>query len=1018
MAGTNIVLLRGWPGVTEWKSPRPSARQYPRLWQRNALYLFAAAQLDVMPEELGLGAALVASGRSVSNACLIVPDDLAAVDPDALAAIASWAAYHSIETSSGPRPWHVATPTEFFDPYATVEAQPWSFQPTAYSGAGFVVSADLGRTFGLAAEHCSPRVARATGSWEVWLPGWGNQHHDGWKRASRHRPALRMEARRVGWQVEFGPTESGNGKRVDGYVWRGSFVDVMSLAYSLDADRGASFAEHCENFGLPAFELPLTVTVDANGVEQVTEAIQAIRCLALALDEESGHWFTTPTERREKRGKFNLARTVSPAALAAEVPARFGVRPPLEISALTDEEHHQWAEAFHGGWCEADPRLIGVPFHAASADVSSCFPLAAHHLGWWDLMCAERVERVEVTAPLLELCAAAVSDPTVVLDPAAWHRLGVTLVEVIPDGEHFPVGVDDPRRPDGRLEVVPVRSEGRSMWFAWPDVVNAAMLSGRVPDIRRATRYAPVGRQDGLRRRLPILPGVVLDANQDPVLPLVRRRQLEKRRATRAEARGDETAERAHLRLAALLRVVVNILVFGNPSRIDSGRRYDRRTRKWMVIDKCPGPWSSLPIASSVTAGARLLLGVVERQFSDLGGVVAYRDTDSALVPSTRHGDKITLDDASTIRSLPWDEVDSVLESFSPLSPGPGWPVWRVKRDHQGSPLRAVVFSPKRHAEFIRAATGIELVGATEQNLGGTYADPPALRGRVVPVDGYRAFSMSAVRREVEFALARTELPCAVRPSMPAPWDPEGQVPFPALARLMVRTPGMLDQLPPCLGARPGTRYVEAEVRSLGAGGTPMVALDPGGDLADWQHLAWVNKDDGSWEAVSTDPGDEDLATAQLVSLDDKGADWSRRSRVRPIDNVVVDDSNIRFVGRASGVLDAAGDGSPGGLDSYRPVYDDADRLGMIYRYAREVGPQRFARLTGIALRVCERAAAGQPISPRNVAKALPAMERSEVSRKCACCDEEFVPRRSDQRFLDRRHRERAKKRRQRKVTT
>jgi hypothetical protein len=81
----------------------------------------------------------------------------------------------------------------------------------------------------------------------------------------------------------------------------------------------------------------------------------------------------------------------------------------------------------------------------------------------------------------------------VALDPDVWKTFGCTLAEVVPDGEPWPVEIEDPQRPDGRLELVGVVSPDRPFFFAWPDVVAAAVLSGRPPKIVRAVRYAPKG---------------------------------------------------------------------------------------------------------------------------------------------------------------------------------------------------------------------------------------------------------------------------------------------------------------------------------------------------------------------------------------------------------------------------------------------------------------------------------------------------------------------------------------------
>jgi hypothetical protein len=726
----------------------------------------------------------------------------------------------------------------------------------------------------------------------------------------------------------------------------------MSPAYALDGQRGCTFAEHAENFGLKRVELPLAVPVDADGAARLVGAVEAIRALAVKLDEQGGHWFTTPRDRNEGRGRIDLGRTVSPAALSDRLLIGFGVRAPLDVWRLSEAELERWAETFHGGRCQADAQRFGRPFTAVAADVKSCYPLMGHRLDWWRMMTAASVRRRDMTTALRQVSERAATDPSLALDPQLWRRFGVTLVEVQADGERFPVALDDPRRPDGRLEVVPVCSRGRTLLCAWPDVLAAGVLSGRGPGILSATRYEAVGRQK-LRSRVPVLPGLAVDAEVDPVLALIRHRG-------RAKARGDRV-------LTGELRVVANALVFGLASRTDE--EWVKVGTKWTRAER-PGPWSCFPIASSVTAGARLLLAVLERMVSDAGGLVGYMDTDSAIIPASPEGGKLTLEDGSTTRELTWAEVDEILAVFERLAL-PGWPVWETKRGTVETPLQSVVFGPKRHVEFIGDGlldaldTDVdpENFDATEANLGGTYADPPALRGRVAVPDGYRRWSMAVVRREADLALARATDPDALRPSGPAVWDDPNAMPFPAIRRLMVKTPAMAYALTACLGARPGTRYIEVSGRDVYRGqDVTVVALDPGGALSEWDQLSWLVNTSSEPVRVTTDLDDPGVLSAEpgvvlVASLDQKGCDWSKPPRRDPIGEVVVTPGNVRYVGRASGVIDADTDRQPGDLADYRPTY----------------------------------------------------------GRECACgCGQIVQARRRDARYADESHRERAKKRRQR----
>jgi hypothetical protein len=993
----HVVHLRGWPGLDDWRPPPRPATKATRFGERVSVVLFATSDSSATHDRLGMGGFLIVMGRSVLDGGLVVADDLALRDPAGLASIEAWGHEHPVETTVGERPWRVVTVSAFCDPFATVDGTPWAFQPRAYSGTGFVVGADLGRTFGLVAEHWGARRGLNAHGWEVWLPGWGRQTATGWHRVSPNRPELRMKARRSGWEVEFAPCGNDTngrpyGKRVDGRSWRGAFIDVLSLAYALDADRGASFAEHRANLWLEPVELPVQLPVDGNGARCVARAVLAIHELALVLDEGAARWFTTPKDRSEGRGRVSLTHTSSPGMLAAGIPGRFGIEAPLARFRLTEDEHRPWAETFHGGWNSIDKRLQGRPFPVAALDVSSCFPLVAHNLGWWDLLTADHLRRRDVTAALRTQCDRAVNDPTTVLDPSVWRRFGFTLVEVIPDGEAFPIEVEDPRRPDGRMEVVRVSSPERPLFYAWPDVVSAAVRSGRAPIITRATRLVPVGRQGGLRRQLPVLSGLVLHVNEDPVLCLVRDRRLAK--------------DRGEANRAVVLRALVNSLCFGNLCRFDEVRQ--RAERKW-VLGERPGPWTFVPIAGSVTAGARLLLATLDRLATDRGSLIAYRDTDSSLVPASPEGGVLQLADGTTARVLSWREVDEVVAAFDRLSPDPSWPVWQAElAGAGGSPLQAVVFGPKRHVEFVTRAGRFEVVHRTDANLGGFYADPPTMRGRAS--DGNRAWSLAVAERAVTSGGAKQP---GGDPTRYAPaWDERQPEPFPRLRRLAVTTPETLRSLPKVLHARPGTRYLEAGADSVIYAMSSPVALDPGGDLSDWAALDWVDRHDG--RAISVGTVGEDLGQVPLVALADTAAAWSTPRRTVPIEHVVVDPLLLRHVGRVSGVIDADLEGFEN-LASLRPFYDDAERLAAVHEQAKTLGKRRFARRTGLPLKVAERAALGAAISRRNVDKAMRALGTTDpTARCCAARNCHGTVWRSGARYCSANCRDREKKRRKR----
>ena len=394
-----VVQLRGWPGLNGWRPPTVPTGYEDRLGERNALVLHAAADADADGDRFGLAAVLYVAGPVVVSAAVLVSDDLGRRHPETLAAIEEWAATHAVSGRLGAPGWQVLTLSAFFDPFARVGCGHVAFAPDAYTGGAFLIGADLGRFFGLVAEHLgaartTKRGDRWVGGWTVHLPGWGGRRPDGrWYRRSPNRPELRMKARRVGCQLAWGACgKDGEGRRY-GKRRPGRFVDLLSLAYALDADRGACFGEHRIDLGLDAAELPLAVQVDGNGAEQLAAAVANLHETALVLDARSADWFTTSAERAEGRGRLSMAGISSPGALAGELLARLRVTAPLAKFVLEDAEHRGWAESFHGGRNSFDERFVGWPFRCATFDLSSAFPAVAHLIGWWHLLTADRLGR-------------------------------------------------------------------------------------------------------------------------------------------------------------------------------------------------------------------------------------------------------------------------------------------------------------------------------------------------------------------------------------------------------------------------------------------------------------------------------------------------------------------------------------------------------------------------------------------------------------------------------------------------
>lgn len=658
-----------------------------------------------------------------------------------------------------------------------------------------------------------------------------------------------------------------------------------------------------------------------------------------------------PCSPRVGRG-VALGALVSPGSMAGALWAATGLTAPLAKFATPDDEAlAAWIEAAHGGWVTAE--VTGTVVPAVDADVRSAYPAAWVLAGWWDVVAAGSVEESDVLAEVRAPCRrAAEGDVGVVLERDNYPTLGRTLCRVQPAGEPWPTERHSPR--GSRLVVGPV--EGDPLHVTAADAVAAAYLGRRMPQIDWARRLDPVGVEGSSPVR--IRDDLVVPAGVDPIPALIR---------LRPPKGGNE-------RLRAVVRVSANASCWGVFARMDPVKTDGRLLER-------PGPWCWPPIAAGIPALNRLWLAAIDRWVGDRGGAVVARDTDGIVVVSLPDEAMVALFNDLKARALPWNEVKGFLARFDQLDPfGDGRSFWDVERGEDDRPLHVLGLARKRYVKARALGDGWEEIGGTEHALGGGLVDPPSLAGR----DTDR-------RHRWTKPVAAHALTLATTPQVPfrAPWDTEGADPFPALARWSAGSPDALATVPGVLGAHAFSPLVEARVdRQLAPGMPAPIALDPGDDLARWADLAWVD-DEGRRVRVST--GEDPGTTVPLARLADVAADWCVPVPPREPRLFHYDRRLARRVGRGGTVVEAQLADPAAEAAGTQVVYSEGDAAGYVAEVAGRLGPRPFARLTGLPLKVAERAALGRPISAASVEKALGALgDDSHVERRCAVdgCEE------------------------------
>jgi hypothetical protein len=155
-----------------------------------------------------------------------------------------------------------------------------------------------------------------------------------------------------------------------------------------------------------------------------------------------------------------------------------------------------------------------------------------------------------------------------------------------------------------------------------------------------------------------------------------------------------------------------------------------------------PGRFCFPPIGALITAGARLMLALLERCVTDAGGTYAFADTDSMAIVASREGGLVSCEGGphrtpngeSGTLALSWSEVDAIVDRFEKLKPydrdavqGSILKIEDVNRDPdtgEQRPIHAFAISAKRYALFTIGTDGrLEILEAKEHGLG-QYLNP------------------------------------------------------------------------------------------------------------------------------------------------------------------------------------------------------------------------------------------------------------------------------------------------------
>ena len=662
---------------------------------------------------------------------------------------------------------------------------------------------------------------------------------------------------------------------------------------------------------------------------------------------------------------MQVTRAFSPASIGKAYLKAMGIHPILERQPDFDPKVLGWAmSAFYGGRAECRIRKVALP--VIYLDFVSMYPTINALMATWELVIARRIAVDDVTAKVQKLLAV----PDLFercFSKSFWRQLKC-LVEIEPDNDVLPVrAAYDPASADYGIGVNPYRLAG-SAWYPLGDVVASAIFSGRVPPIRRALYLRGVGVQSGLKP-VAIWGSVQVDPTDGDFFckAIELRHTLDDDPSLSKDERD---------RLGPFLKVLANGASYGIlaefvrheskdpvPVTVYADRNDPFETTT--LAPEEPGPYCFPPLAACITGAARLMVALLERSVTDLGGSYVFCDTDSMGIVADASGGSYACpggpeklpDSREAVRALSWAQVDGIVQRFATLNPYdrravPG-SILKVEKENfeGGDPTRprrqlcCWAISAKRYVLYTLGEGSPELVRATDDHeealgdeLGLAKASQHGLGHLLNPLDPDDP-SDDWVTEAWTYLLRKALGLAAEEPR----W-----LNRPALTRVTASSPTVLRWFK---GLNEGKGYAEQVKPAnflLLAHPDP---LDPSGILpiapyesnaSRWDDLEWIDRRNGQRIGITTDALDGNerpgvvrvrtygdvlasyLAHPEAKSLGPEGEPVGRRTvgvlGRRPVEAA----PPLRYVGKEGNKLDDRISGLVGEPSDYRTEYVDS----------------------------------------------------------------------------------------------
>lgn len=470
----------------------------------------------------------------------------------------------------------------------------------------------------------------------------------------------------------------------------GRFLDTRTLAFAL-TNQSYSLEGACAAFNVEhgKYQAGEHGVITDEYIEYCRRDVLATAELYTALVYEyDKHELDMPPEK-----------IYSPASVAKAYLKKMNIPRPLERDQLAPEILGYATSAYYGARAECRIRRLDLPI--VQLDFTSMYPTVNTLLGLWDVLTCENVDIVDATDDVQKLLESVTLGEC--FNTAIWRRF-MGIAKITPNEDILPARA----RYNGRTWSIGVNYtlSDDEYWYAIPDLIASVLLSGRVPKVCQALMFVPRGTATGLRT-VSLRGSVEVDPTSgDFFREIVQERVLHK-----GTPLGD------------FLKVLVNSGCYGIYGEVN-----EQKGRKTVSVaysnrplgpnktnSEVPGIYAYPPIASVITASARLMLAMLERCVTDSGGNYVFTDTDSMSI--------VACDSATTvhgIRTLTLDDVTSIQNHFNSLNPYSNV-ADLLKREYTGW---CWAISAKRYALFHRDEQGNVVIDKNSEHGLGHLVNP------------------------------------------------------------------------------------------------------------------------------------------------------------------------------------------------------------------------------------------------------------------------------------------------------